>query len=114
MRKLIHFPLRSDTFSHQFGIKSLDKKNQITKKTDCYKDEISLKNDLIKTDQDYYSISTNRSIKSEEEASILLINKRNRLLETAKSLQEDSTSRAPRSETKPTFDQENAGLQVFD
>ena len=89
MRKLIHFPLSSDTFGHQFGIKSLVKENQITKRTDSYKDEISLKNDLIKTDQGYYSVSTNRSIKSEEEASILLINKRNNLLETAKSLQED-------------------------
>ena len=89
MRKLIHFPLSSDTFGHQFGIKSLVKENQITKRTDSYKDEISLKNDLIKTDQDYYSVSTDRSIKSEEEASILLTNKRNSLLETAKSLHQE-------------------------
>ena len=43
MRKLIHFPLSSDTFGHQFGIKSLDKENQITKRTHFYKDEIRLK-----------------------------------------------------------------------
>ena len=89
MRKLIHFPLNSDTFGHQFGIKSLDKENQITIRTDGYKDDISLKNELINEDPDYYSVSTDRSKKSEEEASILLINKRNSLLETAKSLQED-------------------------
>ena len=89
MRKLIHFPLNSDTFGHQFGIKSLDKENQITIRTDGYKDDIILKNELINEDPDYYSVSTDRSKKSEEEASILLINKRNSLLETAKSLQED-------------------------
>ena len=50
MRKLIHFPLSSDTFGHQFGIKSLVKENQITKRTDSYKDEISLKLSLYTSD----------------------------------------------------------------
>ena len=53
MRKLIHFPLNSDIFGHQFGIKSLDKENQITIWTDGYNDDISLKNELINEDPDY-------------------------------------------------------------
>lgn len=89
MRKIIHFPLSSEIFSHQFGIKALDKNSSITIRTDEYEKEVQLKKDLLEDDPQYYSFSAPQSSDAEREASSLLTSKSTCLKETAKSVQED-------------------------
>ena len=89
MRKIIHFPLNSDTFSHQFGIRSLGKDEPIITRTEDYQKEIEIKRTLLSEHPEYYSHSTPEGSESEIEASALLTGKPNPLLKTAKAIQED-------------------------
>ena len=89
MKKIIHFPLNSDTFSHQFGIKSLDKEETIIKRTENYQKEIEIKRTLLSEHPEYYSHSTPEGSESEVETSTLLTGTSNSLLQTAKEIQED-------------------------
>ncbi|MFL2483069.1 MAG: heme-dependent oxidative N-demethylase family protein, partial [Verrucomicrobiales bacterium] len=89
MRKIIHFPLNSDTFSHQFGIKSLGKDEPIITRTEDYQKEIEMKRILLSEHPEYYSHSMPEGSKSEIETSTLLTGTSNSLLKTAKEIQED-------------------------
>ena len=88
MRKIIHFPLSSEIFSHQFGIKALDKNSSITIRTDEYEKEVQLKKDLLEEILNI-TLFLPQSSDAEREASSLLTSKSTCLKETAKSVQED-------------------------
>ena len=89
MRKIIHFPLNSDTFSHQFGIRSLGKGEPIITRTEDYQKEIEIKRTLLSEHPEYYSHSTPEGSESEIETSTLLTGRPDPILKTAKEIQED-------------------------
>ena len=84
MSKIIHFPLQSDQFSHQFGIKSLAPGQDILERTDEFEAEIKLKEILLSEDPQYYACSTPESVLAEEEVSIMLTGEPDKLIETSK------------------------------
>ena len=89
MSKIIHFPLQSDQFSHQFGIKSLAPGQNILERTDEFEAEIKLKEILLSEDPQYYACSTPESVLAEEEVSMILTGEPDKLIEISKKIQED-------------------------
>ena len=89
MSKIIHFPLISDQFSHQFGIKSLAPGQNLLERTDEFKNQLALKKTLLSQDLQYYSCSTSESVLAEDEVSMMLTGKPDKLIETSKNIQED-------------------------
>ena len=89
MSKIIHFPLISDQFSHQFGIKSLAPEQNILESTDEFKNQLALKKILLSQDPQYYSCSTPESVLAEDEVSMMLTGRPDKLMETSKKIQED-------------------------
>ncbi|RZO18893.1 MAG: DUF3445 domain-containing protein [Verrucomicrobiaceae bacterium] len=89
MSRIIYFPLISDQFSHQIGIKSLAPGNSLLERTDRFEDELKLKRDLLSNDPHYYACSTPQSAQAEEEVSMMLTQEPEDLIETSKKIQED-------------------------
>ena len=92
MSKIIHFPLQSDQFSHQFGIKSLAPGQDILERTDEFEAEIKLKEILLSEDPQYYACSTPESVRAEEAVSMMLTGEPDKLIETSKKIQEEKES----------------------
>ena len=89
MSRIIYFPLISDQFSHQIGIKSLSPGDSILERTDRFEDELKLKKDLLSNDPHYYACSTPQSAEAEGEVSMMLTHEPEMLIETSKKIQED-------------------------
>lgn len=67
-----YFPLRSDRFEHQFGIRALAADESIVEVTDRYAAEIELKTNLLAEDPNNYVASLPGSEEEQQEAAELL------------------------------------------
>jgi hypothetical protein len=70
---LRYFPLTSDRFEHQFGIRALPSDEAIVEATERYADEIAIKGQLLAEDADNYVRAVDGSEAAQLEAARLLL-----------------------------------------
>jgi hypothetical protein len=68
-----YFPLSSDTFMHQFGVRALEQGESILETTDHYEAEIKAKRSALELDPDYYFAADENSVESQVDAVRLII-----------------------------------------
>ena len=68
-----YFPLTTDRFEHQFGIRALGANESIVEATDAYAAEIKLKRQLLDERRDYYLQSHPNSLPAQREVAALVI-----------------------------------------
>lgn len=89
MTGLRYFPLTTDRFQHQFGVRAIKSHESIVEQTDSFDDQIKLKRQLLLTDRENHCQSLPLSEPAQREASSLLIGKPCLLIDAATGLQED-------------------------
>lgn len=67
-----YFPLTTDRFEHQFGVRALGESESVVEATDLYRDELQLKRELIGQDRDYYFQSRPDSLAAQRDVFDLL------------------------------------------
>ncbi len=89
MSKLRYFPLLTDRFEHQFGIRALHPGEAIVERTDVFAAEIALKQELLAADRANYVQLAPESENSQREAAELLTGTAQLLVDAACMIQED-------------------------
>jgi hypothetical protein len=87
--RLRYFPLTTDRFEHQFGVRALLAEESVIERTESFDAEISLKRQLLAADQANHYQDLPGSEPAQQEAAELLIGRRCPLLEAAVEIQED-------------------------
>jgi len=86
---ICYFPLKTDRFEHQFGVRALRSGETIVERTESFAAEVALKCQLIDEDRANYVQLTSASEASGREAAELLTGRAQSLVDVAVAIQED-------------------------
>ena len=68
-----YFPLASDRFEHQFGVRALSADDSLIEATEAYEDEVKLRRELLSQSDGYYYRAIENSVTAQREACDLVI-----------------------------------------
>ena len=68
-----YFPLTTDRFEHQFGIRALEESESIVEATDLYHDEVALKRELLCRNEDDYFRAIDGSLAAQRDVFDLVL-----------------------------------------